>query len=70
MADVLPTFEGSKVDFGDYLLFKVTLASDSKLRCIFSNDADFYAFPNEIYLLTTNAKIIRAAKQDSKLLLT
>jgi len=68
LADVLSTFEGSKVDFGDHLLFKATLASDPKLRCVFSNDADFYSFSGEIYLLTTNRRVIAKAASESKLL--
>jgi hypothetical protein len=56
-------FEGSKVDFGDHLLFKAVTSIEERLRCIFTNDADFLAYPDDFYLLTTNMRIIGASQQ-------
>lgn len=63
----LSTFEGGRADFGDHLLFESIMAAPESMRCVFSNDSDFYSFPDDLYLLTTNAEIIRSAKQDGKL---
>jgi len=65
---LVSTFEGSKADFGDHTLFHSVMSCARNLRCIFSNDADFYTYLDEFYLLTTNQKLIRQAKNDKKLL--
>lgn len=65
---LVTTFEGGKADFGDHILFHSVMSCQSDLRCIFSNDADFYTYSDELYLLTTNREIIHIAKAESKLL--
>ncbi|MDP1676383.1 MAG: hypothetical protein Q8L88_05900 [Bacteroidota bacterium] len=65
--DILETFEGSKVDFGDHLLYNYMISCPEALRCIFTNDSDFYSYEGEFYLLTTNKKIISQARADKKL---
>jgi hypothetical protein len=64
---LLSTFQGGKADFGDHTLFHSVMSCAENLRCIFSNDADFCVYPDELYLLTTSLKIIRNAKAENKL---
>lgn len=61
------TFFGLTADFGDHLLFKTVMSAPENMRCVFSNDADFYSFPDDLYLLTTNGQIIRTADKGGKL---
>lgn len=68
LTKLLLTFEGTKVDFGDHALFHSVMSCAEKVHCIFSNDADFIVYPDELFLLTTNPKIVRTAKQGNKLL--
>lgn len=65
--ETVSTFTGLEVDFGDQLLFKTVMTAPSNMWCIFSNDGDFYSFPDDLYLLTTNERVIRTAKKDNKL---
>ena len=65
--ETVSTFQGGSVDFGDHLLYETVMRAPQNKRCVFSNDGDFYAFPDELHLLTTNGEIIRTAKKDGKL---
>ncbi len=67
LPEVITTFNGNHADFGDYLLYKTVMACPEKMRCVFSNDADFYSFPDDLYLLTTNGKVIKTGEKDNKL---
>jgi hypothetical protein len=67
LTELVSTFEGGKVDFGDHALFWSVMSCADSFHCIFSNDADFCAYPDELYLLTTNPRIIRNAKAENKL---
>ena len=65
--ETVRTFEGMKADFGDYVLFKAVIQCDPKMHCIFSNDSDFYSFPDELFLLTTQNKMLQIASREKKL---
>lgn len=60
--DVIKSFKGSRYDFGDPLISSVVFQCAEKMCCIFSNDSDFLAFSDELFLLTSNKKIIEAAR--------
>ena len=60
-------FQGGSVDFGDHLLYATVMTAPESSRCVFSNDGDFYSFSDQIYLLTTNGKIIGKANREGKL---
>jgi hypothetical protein len=66
-SDLLSSFKGSEADFGDHLLWKSVQSLAEPLRCIFSGDNDFYSFPDEVFLLTINQRIIESASADGKL---
>lgn len=65
--ETIRTFTGINVDFGDHFLFKTVMCAPKNMWCVFSNDADFYSFPDDLYLLTTNGQIIKTAEKDGKL---
>jgi hypothetical protein len=65
--ETLLDFQGSSVDFGDHLLYATVMTAPERSRCVFSNDGDFYSFPDDLYLLTTNVKVIGKATEDGKL---
>ncbi len=65
--DIVNDFLGSNCDFGDHVLFKATMAAGNNMHCIFSNDSDFYSFPDELFLLTTYPKVIARARDEKKL---
>lgn len=65
--ELLPDFQGSSCDFGDHLLFATVMQRDPKMRSVFSNDMDFYSFPDSLFLLTTNQKLVQIAEGDKKL---
>lgn len=64
---VLSDFDFEKMDFGDHLLYKTVISCNKSMRCIFSNDQDFYNTSNDIHLLTINKKVIQTAKMENKL---
>ncbi len=66
-SDILLDFRYDLMDFGDHLLYKTVTNCNSNLQCIFSNDSDLYSIPEDVYLLTTNKKVIRQAKKESKI---
>jgi hypothetical protein len=66
-ADIIESFEGSKVDFGDHAIYKTLMRCEKNLRCVFTHDSDFYSYQNDFYLLTCNPSIIREARKDGKL---
>lgn len=61
------TFDGMSVDFGDHVLFNTVMSLEKTMHYIFSNDSDFYSFPEDFFLLTTNQKILNQAKSDKRL---
>ncbi|MEW5800337.1 MAG: hypothetical protein AB1728_15160 [Bacteroidota bacterium] len=65
--DIFQNFDGMLVDFGDYALFDTVMNSKKEWFCIFSNDSDFYSFPNDLYLLTLNEDMIKRAKLEGKI---
>jgi len=65
--NILSDFKFEEMDFGDHLLYKTVNNCESEYRCIFSNDADFYSISDEIFLLTTNPRVIQQAVNDGKL---
>lgn len=65
--EVLDSFRGGEADFGDHLLFKAIMAAPAGMWCVFSNDGDFFSFSDDLYLLTTNEKIIKTAYEEGKL---
>jgi len=65
--ETVSTFRGGTVDFGDQLLYKTVMTAQQNMWCIFSNDSDFYSFPDELYLLTTNGEVIKKAAKEGKL---
>lgn len=67
-ADILADFKGSEVDFGDHALYKSVMNRSESERCIFSNDIDFYKFPDNIHLVTLNNTTIELAKKDGKMI--
>jgi hypothetical protein len=67
ITELWDTFKPSEVDFGDHTLYATTKASVGNYQCIFSNDSDFYKYDEKLYLLTTNEKIIKKAKEDNLL---
>ncbi|MFA7361771.1 MAG: hypothetical protein WC139_12120 [Candidatus Kapaibacterium sp.] len=65
--NVLDSFEGTKIDFGDHLLYEI-VKTYPKYKCIFTNDLDFYSIDDDdLYIITFNKGIIRKAKTDKKL---
>lgn len=67
VAELVSDFQGGACDFGDHVLCKSVLQCDDKLRCIFSNDSDFYSFPDNLLLLTTSQSIIKQAREHGNL---
>lgn len=67
VTELLDTFKPSEVDFGDHTLYATTKASGDNYQCVFSNDSDFYTYGDDLYLLTTNNKIIKRARDDKKI---
>ena len=65
--ETVSSFKGGSVDFGDHLLYETAMKAPQNRRCVFSNDGDFYTFPDELCLLTTNKEIVRSAEKDGKL---
>lgn len=65
--NILSDFNFENMDFGDHLLYKTVINCEPNYRCIFSNDADFYSISDDIYLLTTNNKVIKQAVNEGKL---
>ena len=61
------TFDEQNLDLGDWLLYKSVMSCDENMKCIFTNDYDFYALDGNFCLLTSNQKIINQAKADNKL---
>ncbi|MFA6977870.1 MAG: hypothetical protein WC209_01000 [Ignavibacteriaceae bacterium] len=66
-ANLIYQFESEAMDFGDYAIWKAVESSKETFHCIFSNDSDLYNISDDIYLLTTNPKIIIEAKSNGKL---
>ena len=66
--EIINNFEGLQVDWGDQVIMQQMMIAEKNQHCIFSNDGDFYKFPEEFYLLTTNNKIIEKARDDGRLL--
>ena len=66
-SSILATFEGSRVDFGDHLLFTYVMKCEKNQRCIFTNDGDFYSYNEDFLLLTTNKNIIGKAKTNGNI---
>lgn len=65
--DLLVSFEGTKIDFGDHLLYEVVKLFP-KYKCIFTNDSDFYSInDDDLYIITFNKEVIRKAKTAKKL---
>jgi hypothetical protein len=64
---LIDSFKGEEIDFGDHLLSSFVLSLPSAQQCVFSNDSDFYKFPDQLFVLTTNPYIIKQAKFDKKL---
>lgn len=65
--NILDSFEGTKIDFGDHLLYEI-VRTYPKYKCIFTNDLDFYSIDDDdLYIITFNKRIIRKAKTDKKL---
>lgn len=60
-------FDGTKTDFGDHVLFRNVQVMEPYRRCVFSNDADFYEYPDTIQLLTMNGSILKRATKDGKM---
>jgi len=65
--NILSDFNFENMDFGDHLLYKTVINCEPENRCIFSNDADFYSISDDLFLLTTNSKVIKQAGIDGKL---
>lgn len=65
--ETLSGFQGGSVDFGDHLLYATLMTAPETSRCAFSNDGDFYSFPDDLYLVTTNGQIINRATKEGKL---
>ncbi|NLT51952.1 MAG: hypothetical protein GXX85_13670 [Ignavibacteria bacterium] len=65
--EAINSFDQNNVDLGDWLLYKTVMSCDDKMKCIFTDDADFYSLPGEFYLLTANQKILELAINDRKL---
>lgn len=66
--DVLASFDGTKIDFGDHLLYEVVKLYP-KYKCIFTNDSDFYSIDDDdLHIITFNKGIISKAKIDKKLI--
>lgn len=68
--NILSDFNFENMDFGDHLLYKTVINCEPENRCIFSNDADFYSISDDLFLLTTNSKVIKQAGIDGKLFIT
>ena len=66
--DIINRFDGMQVDWGDQVILQQMMSTEKNRHCIFSNDGDFYKFPEEFYLLTTNNKIVEKARVDGRLL--
>jgi len=67
VSELWDTYKPSEVDFGDHTLYATIMASAENYKCVFSNDSDFYTFSDELYLLTTNNKLIKRARDDNKI---
>lgn len=65
--DLMKSFNGTVADFGDFALSNDVLHRQRERWCIFSNDADFYSFPDDLFLLTTFDKMIKRACDEGKL---
>lgn len=61
-------FSGMNVDYGDYVIYKIVSTQKKEQCAVFSNDHDFYNFPNDFILITIEDKIIEQAEKDGKLL--
>lgn len=65
--DIFVTFEGTKIDFGDHLLYEVAKLYP-KYKCIFTNDSDFYSIDDDnLFIITFNGSMISKAKTDKKM---
>lgn len=65
--DVFDTFEGTKIDFGDHLLYEI-VKTFPKYKCIFTNDSDFYSIEDDdLFIITFNSRIISKARTEMKL---
>ncbi len=68
-SDLIYNFDFESMDFGDYAIWKSVESCIPSYHCLFSNDLDLYNITDDIYLLTTNSKIIERAKAEGKLFL-
>jgi len=69
-ANLIYQFDSESMDFGDYAIWKAVESCKETFHCIFSNDSDLYNISDDIYLLTTNPKIITEAKSNGKLFIS
>jgi hypothetical protein len=65
--NILTSFKGTEMDFGDHLLYNVVTNSNAKYHCVFSNDIDFYSCPDDVFFLTFNNKAMGKEKLENKL---
>jgi hypothetical protein len=65
--ELVSSFQTFSWDFPDYSIYSIMKLADKSFHTMFSNDKDFYFFPDDFYLLTTNNEIIDTARNDGKL---